>query len=99
MSKDRLFVEDQQAKSTMKPHRDMSKEQRKKKRRRKRQRMNHGLRNGELPEPEPKRYYSPRKDKFFEPALEVRGRSFYFPSLSDPDPFLIERLLGTPLVF
>ena len=55
----------------------------KKKRKKKRQRQNHGLKDGAMPEP----------------ALKIKGRPIYLPSLSDPDPFLIERLLGTPLVF
>lgn len=53
-----------------------------KRKKRKRQRQNHGNKDGELPEP----------------ALEVRGRPIRLPSLSDSDAFLIERLLGTPLI-
>ena len=69
----------------------------KKKRKSKRQRQSHGLKDGAIPEG--KRTYNRKKDKYFEPELQTKGRSYYLPSLSDPDPFLIERLLGTPLVF
>lgn len=98
-----LFPEDGAARPTMRPHRG-AKEAKKKKRRRKKRLDNHGLKDGQGPEGEeepepPRRYYVRRKDKYLEPALEVKGRPIYLPSLSDPDPFLIERLLGTPLVF
>lgn len=94
MSNDLLFPEDGEARPTMRPHRPPKN---KKKRESKRQRQSHGLKDGAIPEG--KRPYNRTVDKHFEPALEVKGRPLYLPSLSDPDPFLVERLIGTPLVF
>lgn len=78
----------------MRPHRPPKN---KKKRESKRQRQAHGLKNGEIPKD--KKACTRRRDKYFAPALEVHDRPLYLPSLSDPAPFLIERLIGTPLVF
>lgn len=94
MSDDLLFPEDGEVRSTGKPHRSPT---HKKKRVRKRQRQAHGLKDGEIPED--KKACRRKEDRYFAPALETRDRPYYLPSLSDPDPFLIERLLGTPLVF